>query len=234
MCKFDSCSLPHAISQEEASDHEYLICDPNREDINNMIKRCLYNEINIAHQLEYGNQFWRKYKNNRKFLLIVNNDGHEGTLEVIKYDDNYVYKFLNDLFNENLLKDSTVMILSDHGCPMPSIYYLSNFYKYEENLPMLYILNYDKKNLSYDEQYKYLYENQQKFITVYDIYNTIGYLIYWNSYKKIKNKEKSLKDTPKTKYGKSLFSWIYSKRTPYYYKNMNKKVCIAIKEKKIK
>ena len=234
MCKFDSCSLPHIMTQEEASDHEYLICDPNREDINNMIIRCLYNKINIVHQLEYGNQFWRKYRNNRKFLLIVNNDGHEGTLEVLKYDDTYIYNFLSNLFNNNLLKDSTVMILSDHGCPMPSIYYMNDFYKYEENLPMLYILSHDKKNLSYEEQYKHLHQNQQKFITAYDIYNTIGYLIYWKSYRKIKIKEKNSKDTPKTKYGKSLFSRIDSKRTPYYYRYMSKKVCITIKEKKIK
>ena len=151
MCDLDSCYLPHDMSEEEISDHEYLICDPNKKGINYMMKRCLYNKINIEYQLEYGNQFWIKYKNNRKFLLIVNNDGHEGTLEVIKYDDEYSYKFLNNLFNKNLLKDSTVMIMSDHGCPSPSIYYFTNFFHYEESLPMLYILCYDKQNLTYDE-----------------------------------------------------------------------------------
>ena len=50
-----------------------------------MIKRCLYDKVNVGHQYEYGMQFWKKYKNNRKFLFIVNNDGHEGTLEIIKY-----------------------------------------------------------------------------------------------------------------------------------------------------
>jgi len=178
-------------------------------------------------KLKYGYQFWVKYKKNRKFLLIVNNDGHEGTLEVLKYSDKYLYKFLNNLFEENLLKDSTILILSDHGCPMPSIYYFFNFYYYEQDLPMLYILSFDKKNLSYDKQYKHLYNNQQKFITAYDVYNTIGHLIYGKSYKKIKNKEESYKDTPKTKYGMSIFSRINSKRTPFDYINMNKKVCIV-------
>jgi hypothetical protein len=219
------------MSQEEISDHEYLICDPNSKSINYMAKRCLYDKINIAHQIEYGNQFWIKYKNNRKFLLIVSNDGHEGTLEVIKYDDEYSYKFLNDLFNKNLLKDSTVMIMSDHGCPIPSIYYFNNFFSYEENLPMLYVLCYDKKNLTYDEQYKFLYQNQQKLITAYDIYNTIGHLIFWDSYKKIKNKEKSKKDTPKTKFGASIFTEIDSKRIPSIYKGMRTTICIVIKNK---
>lgn len=228
MCQLDSCYLPHDMSEEEISDHEYLICDPNKKSVNSMIKRCLYDKINIAHQLEYGNQFWRKYKNNRKFLLIVNNDGHEGTLEVIKYDDEYSYNFLNDLFNANLLKDSTVMIMSDHGCPIPSIYYFSDFFHIEENLPMLYVLCYDKKNLTYEEQYKFLYQNQQKFITAYDIYNTIGYLIFWDSYIKIKNKENSISDTPKTKFGTSIFTEIDSKRTPSNYQGMRTTICITI------
>jgi hypothetical protein len=71
-CQLDSCYLPHNMSQEEISDHEYIICDANKKDINSMIKRCLYDKINIGHQLEYGIQFWRKYKNNRKFLFIFN------------------------------------------------------------------------------------------------------------------------------------------------------------------
>ena len=228
MCRLDSCYLPHDMSQEEISDHEYLICDPNKKRINIMIKRCLYDKINIAHQLEYGNQFWRKYKKNRKFLLIVSNDGHEGTLEVLKYDDEYSYEFLNNLFNENLLKDSTVIIVSDHGCPMPSVYFFNDFFQYEENLPMLYILSYDKKNLTYEEQYKYLHENQQRFITAYDIYNTIGHLIFWDSYEKVKVKEKSRKDTPKTKFGKSIFTQIEPKRTPSNYKGMRTNTCITI------
>ena len=231
MCQLDPCYLPHDMSQEEISDHEYIICDANRKDINSMVKRCLYDKVNIGHQIEYGNQFWRKYKENRKFLLIVNNDGHEGTLEVLKYSDEYIYKFLNNLFNENLLKDSTVIIISDHGCPMPSIYYFNDFFQYEHALPMLYILCHDKKNLSYNKQYKHLQRNQQKFITAYDFYNTIGYLIYGESYKKIKNKEKSKKDTPKSKYGKSIFTRIDSKRTPYDYKDMSRNICISIKNK---
>lgn len=230
MCMLDPCYLPHDMSQEEISDHEYIICDANRKGINSMIKRCLYDKVNIGHQIEYGNQFWRKYKENRKFLLIVNNDGHEGTLEVLKYSDEYIYKFLNNLFIDNLLKDSIIIIISDHGCPMPSIYFFNDFYQYEHALPMLYILCNDKKNLSYREQYKHLHRNQQKFITAYDFYNTIGYLIYGESYKKIKNKEKSKEDTPKTKYGKSIFSRIDSKRKPSNYIYMTRKVCIAIKK----
>ena len=94
-------------------------------------------------------------------------------------------------------------------------------------LLMLLILSYDNKNLSYNEQYKYLYENQQKFITGYDVYNTIGHLAYGKKYERIKDKEKSKEDTPKSKFGKSIFAEIDSKRIPNNYKNMEINVCLA-------
>ena len=74
-------------------------------------------------------QFWRKYKINRKYSLLVIHDGHEGTLEVLKYTDEIVYNFLNSLYNDNLLKDSTIFLLSDHGCAMPAVYYINEFFK---------------------------------------------------------------------------------------------------------
>ena len=108
-------------------DHQLLLCDPNKFSINNSIKRCLYGNLNAYYLCEYIEQFWRKYKNNRKYSLIVINDGHEGTLEVLKYTDDILYNFLNTLFNDNLLKDSTIFLLSDHGCAMPAVYYITYF-----------------------------------------------------------------------------------------------------------
>ena len=141
-----------------------------------------------AHLFEYGNQFWRKYKNNRKYLNIIFNDGHEGTLEALKYSDAIIYNFLNNLFKDNLLKDSSIFLLSDHGVGMQSIYYMYEFYKIELRLPMLYMIINDRNNYSYDRQYKDLYDNQQAFITGYDISNTIGNIIYGDRYFYIKNK----------------------------------------------
>ena len=110
--------------------------------------------------------------------------------------------------------------MSDHGVGMPSFYYPYDFYRFEEQLPMLYMIINDRKNTSYEEQYKYLYENQQTFITSYDIYNTIENLIYGDGYNKIKNKTED-NDTPKSQYGNSLFDKINQKiRTPKYYNNI--------------
>jgi hypothetical protein len=219
-CDKDNTRTLHNLTNEEIYDHQFIICDPNNEDNNLISIRCLYGKQTIEHLLEYGNQFWRKYKDNRKFFLLVSNDGHEGTLEVVKYDDNIIFNFLNNLFNDNLLNNTSIILLSDHGDKMPSIYYPYNFYRIEGQLPMLYMIINDRKNIGYEEQYKYIYENQQTFITAYDIYNTIGNLIFGDEYDNIKNKT-VYHDTPKSQYGKSLFEKINQKsRNPQFYRNI--------------
>ena len=225
MCYYNP--FPHKLKdfmKEGLCDHEFLICDPNRKHINSMFKRCLYGKKNIDYQYEYGNQFWRAYKNNRKFLMIVNNDGHEGTLEVIKYDDDTIYNFLNTLYKENLLKETTILLLADHGNPMPSVYYFNEFFLVERFLPMLFILSPDKLNLTYYQQYNNIHQNQQKFVTAYDIYNTICYLMLGNVY--YKNNDKKTNYIFKSNLGINLFDPINSERSPKNYKNMNKKSCV--------
>jgi len=224
-CKRDNVRTKHNLTKEEIYDHQFIICDPNSYHYNSNTMRCLYGKRISEHLYEYGNQFWRKYNNNRKFLTIITNDGHEGTLENLKYIDDIIYNFLNKLFNDNLLKDSSIFLLSDHGVGMPSIYFFNDFYKIEEHLPMLYMIINDRKNISYNKQYGYLHENQQSFITAYDIYNTIANIIYGDNYIYIKNKTDNI-DTPKSSKGISLFNKIDSKiRSPNIYFRMTNQVC---------
>ena len=96
---------------------------------------------------EYINQFWRQYKDNRKFTVLLTNFAHEGSLEKLKYIDNTIYEYFIKLFNDNLLKDTSIFLLSDHGVGIPSIYYLNSFFKYELVLPMLYLFVNDRKNI---------------------------------------------------------------------------------------
>ena len=167
------------------------------------------------------NQFLRKYKKNRKFFLMLTNFAHETTLEKLKYIDKIIFKFLNKLFNENLLKDTSVLLLSDHGVSLPTIYYLNDFFKIEKDLPMLYILVNDRKKIPYESQYKNIYENQQKFITGFDIYNTIIHLIFGDRFGK--NETKNITSN----LGKSLFNKIDIKnRSPRNFKSMNKNICL--------
>ena len=90
---------------------------------------------------------------------------------------------------------------------------------------MFYLICNDRKNISYNEQYFNLYNNQQILITGYDIYNTISNLIFGDKYDSIENKTEE-KETPKSGLGISLFKKIDSKmRKPKDYKNMTTKIC---------
>ena len=224
MCLREPTKVEHNMSFKEISDHEMLVCDPNMSHVNSNLIRCLYNKLSTAYLYEYGEQFWRKYQNNRKFLAIMSNDGHEGTLEILKYIDDIIFNFLNKLFNDNLFKDSTIFLLSDHGTSIPSPYYINKFFIMEKNLPMLYMICNDRKNISYKKQYEFINRNQQIIITGYDIYNTLGHLIYGDKYSLIKNKTENI-DTPKSQIGESLFNEIGQKRSPKNYTNMNFDVC---------
>ena len=102
----------HNMKYEEICDHELILCDPNRKHANLLVKKCLYNKLTTSYLYEYGNQFWRKYQNNSRLLIITSNDGHEGTLEVLKYLDNTLFTFLNNLFIDNLLKETTVFLIT--------------------------------------------------------------------------------------------------------------------------
>ena len=146
-------------------------------------------------------------------------------MELIKYTDEVIYNFLNSLYNDNLFKDTTIFLVSDHGCTNPSVYFLYEFYQIEMRLPMLYIIVNDRKNLNYNQQYLNIKENQQTFITAYDIYNTIGNIIYGDNYINIPIKDDH-HDTPKSQRGKSLFDLINPKeRKPKHYMYMSRIFC---------
>ena len=164
-CGIDNIRTFHNFTEEDIYDHILPLCDPNNDHYSLNTIRCLYGKNNLEYLIEYTKQFWQKYINNRKYSIIFANHPHEGTLTVVKYLDDIISKFLINLFNHHLLKNTTIILLSDHGTGMPSIYYSTDFFKIEKNLPILLILINDRKNISYEEQYKHIYENQQNFIT---------------------------------------------------------------------
>ena len=182
-------------------------------------------EIGNIYLYNYGNQFWGKYKNNRRYLHIVSNDAHENTLEPVKYMDDTIYNFLMDLFNDNLLINTTIILISDHGAGLPSIYHLSDFYSLEQVLPMLFIITNDRKNKTFEEQYQYIQQNQQTFVTCLDVYDTILHIVYGDEYFSFKDKDED-NNSRRAKGGKSLFTKIDAKsRTPKIYDEMLEKGC---------
>ena len=221
-CLRDNTKCEHEFTEEEVYDYEFNLCDPNKEHININTIRCLYGKQDLEHLLDYTDIFWRKYPLNRKFSLLISNYGHEGTLRILKYADEPIYKFLKSLFIDNLLKDTSIILMSDHGQHMPSFYYLLDFYKIEKQLPMLYIIVNDRKKINYAEQYKFIHENQQAFITAFDFHNTLCNLIYGDKYNEI-NITTKYKNTCKSSYGESLFNKINGKeRSPNLYNNISK------------
>ena len=225
-----SVSSNHQFISDEVFDHEFILCDPNEENISLNSIRCLYGKSIIEHLLIYSEKFWRKYDKNRKFSLIVSNYGHEGTLKVLKYADKFISSFLWNLFNDNLLRNTTIFLVSDHGTGMPSIYYIDDFYMLESKLPMLYIFVSDKRNSSYEQQYKYMHENQQNFITAFDFYNTLCNIIFGDKYNYIKNKT-ATREYCKSSYGESLFNkFNYNKdRNPKKYSKISSMALDACK-----
>ena len=209
-CEIDNIRNYHNYSVDEIYDHQYVICDHNNQDISLNTIRCLYGKQNIEHLYDYTEQFWRKYSENRKYSRIITNHGHEGTLNVVKYSDNIIANFLNRLYNDNLLKETSILFFSDHGVSMPSIYSIYDFYQIEIHLPAFFIIVNDRKNITYENQYKYINQNQQTFITAFDIYNTIGHLIYGDEYIHIPNKTFE-QNTIKSSLGISLFNKINQK-----------------------
>ena len=77
-------------------------------------------------------------------------------------------------------------LVSDHGVGIQSLYYAFDFYTIENYLPLLDVIINDRKKTSYAKQYSHR-ENQQTFITAYDIYNSINHLLYGNKFKYILN-----------------------------------------------
>ena len=168
LCQKDNARTLHNTTTSKLYDHQMLLCDPNSPRYSKIIRKCFYGKDDVGFLLDYSEQFWRKYKNNRKFSTIIINSAHEGTMEVLKYLDDIIYNYLYSLYKDNLFKDTSIFILSDHGVGIQSMYYAFKFFALEAELPMLYIIVNDRKNISYQEQYSYLHENQQTFITAYD------------------------------------------------------------------
>ena len=220
VCYNDFTTGNHNFSFDDIYDHQYLICDPNYSNHRSKLN-CFYDKLHVEYMLEYINQFWRKYKDNRKFSLFLTNFAHENTLEKLKYIDNIIYNFFNNLYQDNLLKDTSILLISDHGVAVPSIYYLNEFFTIEKVLPMFYLIVNDRNNISYESQYHYLHKNQQTFITGFDIFNTIIHFIYGDKYGT--NETEDIISPS----GESLFNKInQNERSPKRYTSMINDVCI--------
>ena len=193
-------------------DHENvaMFCDPSYMDrkslysiykgVYSLLRRCFYGKEVHDYILEYGKQFWEAYPDNKKFLRLGFNDGHESTFEVLKYLDEPLSEFFEYFLEKGYLKNTALFIISDHGNHMPGIYnlFFSDQYETERVLANFYFI-FNSPNLFGDKLNDFrlfninAMENQQSLVTPYDIHGTLMHIIYGNKiHINLLSKEKSV------------------------------------------
>ena len=168
------------------ADHENIAfnCDPNYHSTEHpyspysgpysQIKRCLYGKEASDYTLEYAEQFWREYSEERKFFKLSNIMAHEGSGELIKYFDEKLAMFLEDLEKKNVFEDTALMVYSDHGNNMFGLYQVFDLedFDVEKTMSTAFVVLPRKHDIS-EEEIKNLKENGGKLTSHYDIYNTL-------------------------------------------------------------
>ena len=170
-------------------DHENvaMFCDANYYNRDNpypflqggfsIIRRCLYGRDAFEYVLEYGTKFWEAYPNNKKFLRLAFIDPHERSEEVVKYLDEPLTQFLEDLMKRKLLENTAIFFVSDHGNGMHGYYrwIQADDFLFERTLAFWFMILHKYKD---EEGIKNLNENSQTFLTPYDIFDTLSDIVF--------------------------------------------------------
>ena len=193
MCNKEQYDIFHDIEDKREYiewDHENIayLCDGNYFEINSPYpsdkgafytkERCLYGHPVSYYMIEYAKQFWKKYYNNKKYFRMAFNYGHEKTGAVISKLDEPLYNFLFEFYDKGYFDNTAIFIVSDHGNQNMGIYNKINKeqFEYEKKMSTFLLLLSKNNNI---ENYKInLLNNQQIFLTPYDIHDTLLHLIY--------------------------------------------------------
>ena len=175
-------------------DHENIamFCDPNFFDysypinkgVASWLKRCLYGKLGFEYMIEYTKQFWQLYPDNKKLFRIHFNEGHDGTMSLVKYFVDPLYEFVKMFFDNHWLNDTFIFIMSDHGNNIIGPYriFYPEDYKLETTLATLFFIIPNNKKLYENGLYDNIYNNQQIFVTPYDIHDTLIHIAYGNKH----------------------------------------------------
>jgi hypothetical protein len=171
----------------EPFDHEanILSCDPNYTypglPFNiftgpfGFRRRCLYGKDTSHHIIEYSQEFWKAYEDQPKYLRLAFVDAHEGTGEVVKYMDDLLLNFFKFLETQGSLKDTVILIQSDHGTNMPGFYSMIDAEDtwIEKTLPSMFLVIPQEIANKYDNV---LTEKEHYLLSPYDFHNTLLHL----------------------------------------------------------
>ena len=170
-------------------DHENIamMCDPNFYNPENRFtpymgpysirRRCLYGRDAFEYVIEYGTKFWEAYPNNKKFLRLAFIDPHERSEEVVKYMDEPLTQFLENLMKRKLLENTAIFFVSDHGNGMHGYYrwIQADDFLFERVLAFWFMILHNYKD---EEGINNLKENSQTFLTPYDIFDTLSDIVF--------------------------------------------------------
>jgi hypothetical protein len=171
-------------------DHEMIsfFCDPNYVSYNDhynilkgpnsLILRCLYKRQIIEYKLEYTMKFFQAYNNDAKFFRLNILDGHEGSGELIKYSDDKIFNFLVNFELAGFLKDTIMIVHTDHGNVMmgPHLLMQTRDWINDNFLPALFVVL-PKTLESFEEIKANLKDGENKLISPFTIYNSLLYII---------------------------------------------------------
>ena len=164
-------------------DHENFVmsCDPNyfNKKEFTVYERCLYGKPISEYMINYAQQFWEKYKENKKYFRMSFNYGNEPTGNVIKYLDEPLYNMLWGLYNHGQLKNTAVIILSEQGNKNGGLYDILGSAEFElEKKYGVFIMLLDwNEKFKNGRYHKNLVKNQNLFVTPYDVHDTLVHLV---------------------------------------------------------
>ena len=174
----------------DSYDHEGItpFCDlnffnpkfPLERGYNSVFRRCLYGKPVFEYAIEYAKSFWLTYPDNKKFFRIHFNEGHDPSNALLSYFDEPLAEFIQWFHNGGYLKDTFIMIMSDHGLHLPGPWNLINSedFRIEKTLGTCMIVVPNESKLYESGMYNTLWDNQQIFITPYDIHDTLVHLAF--------------------------------------------------------
>ena len=101
-------------------------------------------------------------------------------MELFNYLADPLFEFVKYFFDNKLLDDTFMFIVSDHGNHMvgPWAVIRPNDYLIESTLATLFFIISNNGKLYANNLYDFIHENQQIFITPYDIHDTLIHLAY--------------------------------------------------------
>ena len=141
-------------------------------------ERWIYSRNVGETMMEYMDQFWTAYPDVPKFLRSSFMQAHELTGEGIYHFDDKILNFFKNFHAKGFLKNTQVMIVSDHGAHdlvIRSPFFPDDSRSLENALATLIHLS---PSDTPKENLKFVQENEQRFLSSHEIFATLKSLAY--------------------------------------------------------